>query len=144
MKSDRADRVWAMLALASANPRGLDLGYSRITGFIGRDKSPGKVRSALLVAGLGGLSRINAGAVDSLNRRYGLGLGHRTSWTRMIDGAAALGQPGTVIALSGTGLQAPSWAIVPGAHLYHVLAALERTRQDYTARMIAAEALSRT
>src|SRR5258707_12029355 len=51
------------------------------------------------------------------NRRYGLALGHRTTWTRMIDGAAALGQPGTVIALSGTGLQTPGWANVPGAHL---------------------------
>src|SRR5258707_15887782 len=78
------------------------------------------------------------------NRRYGLALGHRTTWTRMIDGAAALGQPGTVIALSGTGLQTPGWANVPGAHLYHILAALERTGQDFTARMIAAEALSRT
>ena len=104
MKNDPADRVWAMLALSSANPRGLDLSYSRITGFIGRDKSPGKVRSALLVAGLGGLGRINTGSVVSLNRRYGLALGHRTSWTRMIDEAAARGQPGTVIALSGTGL----------------------------------------
>jgi hypothetical protein len=144
MKNEAGDRVWAMLALASANPRGLDLSYSRITGFIGRDKSPGKVRSALLVASLGGLGRINAASVDSLNRRYGLGLGHKTSWTRMIDGAAALGQPGTVIALSGTGLQAPGWLNVPGSHLYHVLAALERTGQDFTARMIAAEALSRT
>jgi len=144
MKNEPADRVWAMLALSSANPRGLDLSYSRITAFIGRDKSPGKVRSALLVAGLGGLGRINAGSVDSLNRRYGLALGHRTTWTRLIDRAAALGQPGTVLALSGTGLQTPLWSNVPGSHLYHVLAALKRTGQDFTARMIAAEALSRT
>ena len=144
MKNEPGDRVWAMLALGSANPRGLDLSYSRITGFIGRDKSPGKVRSALLVAGLGGLGRINAGSVDSLNRRYGLALGHRTTWTRLIDRAAALGQPGTVVALSGTGLQTPGWVNVPGAHLYHILAGLERTGQDFTARMIAAEALSRT
>jgi hypothetical protein len=144
MKNEPADRVWAMLALSSANPRGLDLSYSRITAFIGRDKSPGKVRSALLVAGLGGLGRINAGSVDSLNRRYGFALGHRTTWTRLIDRAAALGQPGTVLALSGTGLQTPLWSNVPGSHLYHVLAALKRTGQDFTARMIAAEALSRT
>jgi hypothetical protein len=144
MKNEPADRVWAMLALSSANPRGLDLSYSRITAFIGRDKSPGKVRSALLVAGLGGLGRINARSVDSLNRRYGLALGHRTTWTRMIDHAAALGQPGTVLALGGTGLQTSDWANVPGSHLYHILAGLERTGQDFTARMIAAEALSRT
>ena len=58
--------------------------------------------------------------------------------------AAALGQPGTVLALSGTGLQTPSWANVRRAHLYHRSRALERTGQDFTARMIAAEALSRT
>ena len=33
---------------------------------------------------------------------------------------------------------------VPPAHLYHSLVALERAGQDFTARMIAAEALSRT
>jgi hypothetical protein len=33
---------------------------------------------------------------------------------------------------------------VPPSHLYHAVAALSRTGQGFTARMIAAEALSRT
>jgi hypothetical protein len=136
------DRCWAMLALGAPNVS--DAASRRITGFIRRDQSPHKVRSAFLVAGLAGLGRISADTANSLNRRYGLGLGGTTSWTRMIDASAARGQAGTVLVLTGTGLQTPAWDRVPPAHLYPAIAALERTKQDFTARMIAAEALSRT
>jgi hypothetical protein len=102
------------------------------------------VRSALLVAGLAGLGRISADTANTLNRRYGLGLGHVTSWTTMIDSAAGRGQAGTVLVLTGTGFQTPRFDRVPPSHLYHAIAALNRTGQDFTARMIAAEALSRT
>ena len=137
-----ADRCWAMLALSAPDVAGA--GTSRIGGFIRRDKSAGKVRSALLVAGLAGLGRISTDDANSLNRRYHLGLGMTTSWTKMIDAAAGRGQAGTVLVLTGTGLQTPNWEKVPAAHLYHAIAALKRTGQDFTARMIAAEALSRT
>jgi hypothetical protein len=49
-----------------------------------------------------------------------------------------------VLVLTGTGLQAPSFDAIPPAHLYHAVAALKTTGQDFTARMIAAEALART
>ncbi|HEX6742132.1 MAG TPA: hypothetical protein VF079_10120, partial [Sphingomicrobium sp.] len=144
MDGEAGDRCWAMLALASPDPRGLDLSTSRINGFIGRDKSPGKVRSALLVAGLAGLGRINADTAEGLSRRNGLGIGRQSVWTRMIDAAAGRDQPASVLVLVGTGFQVPDFAGVPGAHLYHSVAGLVRTRQDYSARMIAAEALART
>ena len=142
MDDEEADRCWAMLALAAPNIA--DVGSNRISSFIGRDKSPGKVRSAFLVAGLAGLGRITTDQANSLNRRYGLGLGTTTSWTRMVDASAGRGQAGTVLVLAGTGFQTPSWLRVPASHLYHAVTALERTGQDFTARMIAAEALSRT
>jgi len=142
MDSADSDRCWAMLALASPNIA--DVGNSRIASFIRRDKSRDHVRSALLVAGLAGLGRISGDTANSLNRRYGLGLGHVTSWTSMIDAAATRGQPGTVLVLTGTGFQTPSFERVPAAHLYHAISALSRTGQGFTARMIAAEALSRT
>jgi hypothetical protein len=142
MDNGPGDRCWAMLALSSPNIA--DVGSSRISAFIRRDKSPQRLRSALLVAGLAGLGRISTDTANSLNRRYGLGLGVATRWTRMIDAAAGRGQAGTVLALTGTGLQTRSWEKVPAAHVYHAIAALERTGQDFTARMIAAEALSRT
>jgi len=46
--------------------------------------------------------------------------------------------------MAGTGFQTPDFAQVPASHLYHVVAGLVRTHQDFTARMIAAEALART
>lgn len=144
MSDVNGDRCWAMLALGAPSANGIDLSYGRITTFIGRDASPGKIRSALLVAGLVGLGRINERSANSLNQRYDLGLGRRTSWTRMIDSAGRMGQAGTVLVLTGTGLQTTSFEHVPAAHLYHSLVALKRTGQDFTARMIAAEALSRT
>jgi len=137
-----ADRCWAMLALAS--PGVADVGTSRLSAFLRRDKSPNRIRSALLVAGLAGLGRISNDTANTLNRRYGLGLGRTTSWTRMIDGAAGRGQGGTVLVLTGTGFQTASFDKLPAAHMYHAIAALSRTNQDFAARMIAAEALSRT
>jgi hypothetical protein len=144
MDGDAADRSWAMLALGAPDPRGLDLSNSRISTFINHDKSEGKVRSALLVAGLAGLGRIEAGTAESLSRRFGLGIGRQSTWTKMIDAAAGRNQPATVLILAGTGLQTPNWIDVPGSQQFHIVAGLVRTRQDYTARMIAAEALSRT
>ena len=49
-----------------------------------------------------------------------------------------------MLVLTGTGFQTSDVAQLPAAHLYHAIAALNRTGQQYTARMIAAEALSRT
>jgi hypothetical protein len=137
-----ADRCWAMLVLGA--PGVADVGSRQLNAFIGRDQSPNRIRSALLVAGLAGLGRIPADTANSLNRRHGLGLGRQSSWTRMIDASARRGQAGTVLVLTGTGFQTPRSDRLPAVHMYHAITALERTGQDFTARMIAAEALSRT
>jgi hypothetical protein len=142
MDDDDADRCWAMLALGAPNIA--EVSTSRVTAFINRDKSRNKLRSALLVAGLAGLGRITADDANSLNRRFGLGLQRQSSWTKIIDSAAGRGQAGSVLVLTGTGFQTADIAQVPAVHMYHAITSLERTRQDFTARMIAAEALSRT
>jgi len=140
MDDKAADRCWAMLALAS--PNSVDLG--RLGGFIDRDDSPNKKRSQLLVAGLAALGRIDLATAARLNNRYGLHLERTSNWTAMIDAAADRDQRATVLVLAGTGFQTGSWSGVPSAHLFHAVAALRKTGQDYTARMIAAEALART
>jgi hypothetical protein len=142
MSDEEGDRCWAMLSLGA--PGIANVGTGPIGAFIRRDTSPHKVRSAFLVAGLAGLGRISTDTANSFNRRYGLGLGTTTSWTKIIDASAGRGQAGTVLVLTGTGFQTSNWDRVPPAHLYHAIAALKRTGQDFTARMIAAEALSRT
>ncbi|WP_308516010.1 hypothetical protein [Sphingomonas flavescens] len=136
------DRCWAMLALAAPNVA--EVTARRVNAFIKRDNSRDHVRSALLVAGLAGLGRLNAETANSINRSNGLGLGHVTNWTRMIDAAAARGQGGTVLVLTGTGFQTPAYDRIPASHLFHAVSALGKTGQGFTARMIAAEALSRT
>lgn len=142
MDNENGDRCWAMLALAA--PGIADVGTGRISSFIKRDISRDRERSSLLVAGLAALGRIDAKTANSLNQRYDLGLGHQSSWTRAIDQAAARGEAGTVVILMGTGFQTAEVGRLPGSHLYHAIADLKRTGQDFMARMIAAETLSRT
>ena len=62
----------------------------------------------------------------------------------MMDGAAARGQGGTVAVLAGLGLGTRNTATLPSTHMFHAVAGLKRTGQDFIARMIAAEALSPT
>lgn len=144
MDGDDADKAWAMLALAAPENSRVDVSIGRVSAFISRDKSPNKKRSALLVAGLTGLGRIDADTADRLNRRNGLRLERRSRWTQMIDGTAVRGQAGSTLVLAGSGLQTASFADVPSSHLLHIVAALRRTGLEYTARMVAAEALART
>lgn len=144
MTDENSDRCWSMLALGAPAADGLDVSFARVSSFINRDKSRDRQRSALLVAGLSGLGRISASAANSLNRRFALGLSRQSSWTKMIDAAAGRGQAGTVLVMTGTGFQTRSLEQLPAVHMYHAITGLMRTGQGFTARMIAAEALSRT
>lgn len=144
MDDQYSDQVWAMLALGAPDGAGVDVSVSRINAFIDRDKSAGHKRSAFLVAGLAGLGRIDKATAGRLSGRFDLRLDHRSAWTRIIDRAAAFGQSGTVLVLTGTGFQSPTFDGIPPAHVYHSVAALKRSDMEYTARMIAAEALART
>ncbi|HEU5483178.1 MAG TPA: hypothetical protein VFU80_08830 [Sphingomicrobium sp.] len=144
MEDEPADRAWAMLALAAPEGARVDLSVGRVNAFIGRDNSEGKKRSALLVAGLAALGKLDIGAASRLNARYRLYIERASPWTQMVDAAARRRQPGSVLVLAGTGFQARDWDSVPSAHLFHVVMALRNTEQDFAARMIAAEALART
>ena len=138
------DAVWAMLALGAPDVSALGIDANRIEDFAKRDQSEGKQRTALLIAGLAGLGRIDADAAGQLNRDYRLGLGVETSWTRLIDGAMRRRQAGTAALLTASALQGRDFDEVRGIYLFHSLNALRQTGQQYLARMIAAEALART
>jgi len=143
MDDEPADACWAMLVLAAPS-KGVDTSFGRINAFIGRDDSKGRRRSALLVAGLAALGRIDPRTAARLNSRYDLGLNRPTRWTRMIDGAAQRGQQGTVNLLVATGMQTSRFGDVPASHLAHAVAAMRLSGQEYMARMVASEALART
>lgn len=141
---EAADRVWAMLALGAPDPAQLGIGAGRIDEFADRDESEGKQRTALLIAGLAGLGRIDAATAGRLSREHRLGLGAETSWTRLIDGAMRRRQDGTSILLTASALQGREYGDVGAVYLYHAVNALQRSGQEYLARMVAAEALART
>ncbi|HUG46021.1 MAG TPA: hypothetical protein VMK31_05870 [Sphingomicrobium sp.] len=143
MSDEHADPAWALLALGA--PEGIvATNAGRVNAFINRDTSPGLKRSALLVAGLAALGRLDIETASRLNARHRLHIGRTSSWSRMIDAAARRGQSGTVRVLTGTGMQAPDFKSLPSAHLFRSVMALRNTDQDFLARMIAAEALART
>lgn len=144
MDDDSADRVWAMLALGAPDTRGLGVSASRIEEFANRDESEGKRRTGLLVAGLAGLGRISGTTAGRLNSQYRLGLGGKTGWSDLIDGAMRRRQAGTSLVLTASALQGREFDRVRPLYLYHSINALQRTGQGYLARMIAAEALART
>lgn len=144
MDDEAADRAWAMLALASPDGTQVDVSAGRVNAFVSRDESVGKKRSALLVAGLAALGRLDVGTASRLNNRYKLKIERTTPWAQMIGAAARRNQRGSVLVLAGTGLQSASFESLPSAHLFHIVMALRNSGQDYLARMIAAEALART
>lgn len=144
MDDEPADQVWAMLALGAPNTSNLGVNAARVEEFADRDESENRQRTALLIAGLAGLGRIDSQTAGRLNREYGLGLGAETEWTRMMDGAMRRRQAGTSILLTASALQGREFDEVRAVYLFHAVTALRRTGQEYLARMIAAEALART
>ena len=144
MDDEPGDVVWAMLALGAPGGSAPAIDAGRIDDFADRDTSENKRRTALLIAALAGLGRIDPATAGQLNRSYGLDLGAETGWTRMIDGAMRRRQSGSSILLSASALQGLEFDQVQPVYLYHAVNALRRTGQEYLARMIAAEALART
>ncbi len=130
-------KAWALLATGSGGvpvtPAEFDDWRS--------DSDADDRRAGLLLAALAGLGSASGSGWDALRAE----LLPRTvnSWTRAIDAAAAAGRTGEVAILAATGVQGP-WTQVPPLHLYHIVAALTRTGRGQEARLIAAEALTRS
>lgn len=143
MDDEPGDRAWALLALGT-NSAQVDVSAGRINSFIGRDDSPDKVRSRLLLAGLAGTGRIDSATASRLNSRHELGMERTSVWTRLADDAGRRGQAGSAVLLAAIGLQSPSFERVGSAQLFHALSAIRASGLDHHARMIAAEALART
>lgn len=131
-----ADAAWALLAVGAPQPA-VDLSVGRIEHYVG---SADKQRARLLVAALAALGRLPVAEAV----RLGGPIDARNRWSDALDLAARAGQPGTVAILAATGLQTSGWNRVPASHLFHIILALRRTGQDAAARMIAAEALTRS
>ena len=138
--AETGSRGWAMLAVGA--PRAVvPVATGDVGGFGGDDN---KLRGRFLFAGLAGLGRVSSDDVQTLSESMNLTLGRQNSWSRALDRAVLQRQQGTVALLCAVGMQTNSWTYVPPEHLYRIVDALRRVGLEPEARMIAAEALSRT
>lgn len=138
---NRGSLGWALLALASPGTI-QPVEYGPLDDFYGNDNSEQGHRSALLLAGLAGLERIDADAQSDFGSELGVNITRETQWTRAISAAAQRGEQGTVALMAMAGLQAPSWSVVPASHLYYIVRSLRQVGLEAEARMIAAEAVT--
>ena len=132
---------WALIALGSpANVRPVE--YGPLDDFYGSDNSRNAHKSALLMAGLAGLGRIETDAQADFTRDLEVNITRQTDWTRAITAASERGEQGTVALMAIAGLQAPGWDLVPANHLYYIVRSLQKVGLTAEARMIAAEAVT--
>ncbi|MET0369804.1 MAG: hypothetical protein ABW039_00350 [Sphingobium sp.] len=135
-----ASEGWALLAVGAPSPV-VEISSDRITAYA--DASD-PTRGAMLVAALAGLARLPGADTGPLAQQFGIVLTPDSRWSRAIAAAAERRERGTVALLAAVGMQGSDWRSLPPAHLYHVVAALHRVGLDPEARMIAAEALTRS
>jgi hypothetical protein len=133
---------WALLAVAAPQLRSpVDGGALR--SYQSHDGSAKSRKSAFLLAGLAGLGRVNPNVRRDFAARLDINIDGQTRWTRAIDRAAAVDNPGLVALLAGLGMQGDGWGKMTPRYLYHIVGALNQVGLDGEARMIAAEAVAR-
>ncbi len=140
---DQGSDGWALLAVASPSKK-IPVSYGALDDFGDNDASEEQLRSKFLLAAIAGLGRADQQAIDDFASDLELDLGRSTRWTRAIQSAARRGQQGTVALLAAVGMQGRNWKAMSPLHLYHIIQSLQRVGLEPEARMIAAEALSRT
>lgn len=136
----RGSDGWAMLALADPRSSG-PVSYADVDAYRGAVSDARKAQ--LLVAGLGGLGRLDPADVERMAQTLSMPLDTQNSWTRAIDSAAVRREPGTVVLLAAVGMQTTDWRGVPPLALYHITRAMRAVGLEAEARMIAAEAIAR-
>lgn len=132
---------WALVTLGA--PGRVTLAdYGDLDEFYSNDDSDDGHKSALLLAGLAGLGRVESGARTDFADDLKINIARQTAWSKAITAAASRGEQGTVALMAVAGMQAPSWASVPAHHLYYIVRSLRQVGLEAEARMIAAEAVT--
>ena len=133
----------ALLALANPDMR-VRFGGDLVDAYNGAGATGDPRRTQIFLACLAGLGRLSEADIESAAQSYDLVVGAENSWTRAIAAAAENGEPATVMLLAGVGMQTPDWRGVSPEALFHIVTALRVAGLDGYARMMAAEALSRS
>jgi hypothetical protein len=132
---------WALVTLGA--PGRVTLAdYGDLDEFYSNDDSDDGHKSALLLAGLAGLGRVESGARTDFAGDLKVNIARQTAWSKAIAAAASRGEQGTVALMAVAGMQAPSWGSVPAHHLYYIVRSLRQVGLEAEARMIAAEAVT--
>lgn len=138
---DEGSLGWALIAVGA--PRQLQpVQYGPLDDFYGNYGSSDGHKSAMLLAGLAGLGRIDAEAQADFGGDLGIYVTRQSDWSRAISAAAERGESGTVALMAISAMQAPDWALVPASHLYYITRSLRQVGLEAEARMIAAEAVT--
>ena len=132
---------WALIAVGAPR-RNAVVQYGPLDDFYGDDSSADGHKSAMLLAGLAGLGRIDAEAQADFGGDLEINITRESNWTRAISAAADRGESGTVALLALAGLQRPDWSSIPANHLYYIVRSLRQVGLEAEARMIAAEAVT--
>lgn len=132
---------WALITLGAPG-RVAVADYGNLDEFYSNDDSVEGHKSALLLAGLSGLGRIETDARTDFADDLKVNISRQTAWSKAITAAAQRGEQGTVALMAIAGMQASSWSSVPAFHLYHIVRALRQVGLEPEARMIAAEAVT--
>lgn len=132
---------WALLAVGAPTLL-TPVGDGPLGDFRDGDDSARAHKSALLLAALAGLGRIEAEAQSDFGAELKVNVARQTAWSRAITAAAQRGEEGTVALMAIAGLQAPGWSGVPANHLYYIVRSLRQVGLEAEARMIAAEAVT--
>jgi len=131
---------WALVTLAA--PGSVSAAeYGDLDEFYGNDDTTDGHKSAVLLAGLTALGRIDSGARSDFAGDLKVNITQQTAWSKAIAAAADRGEQGTVALMAIAGMQAPSWSLVPAHHVYHIVRSLRQVGLEAEARMIAAEAV---
>jgi len=142
MSPEKSDPAWAILAVGAERPS-VDLSTNRIAGFADRAAETDPRRGRMLLAALAGLGRLTGADEVKLTQKYGVGIGTRSNWSRLLQQAANKRQPGTVALLVAAGMQHGDWRAISPAMFYTMIRSLVVVGLDGEARMIAAEAMTR-
>jgi hypothetical protein len=140
-KAEKGGDAWAMLALADPDA-GQTYKAGDISGYSGA-ADPNGFKRRMLFAGLAGLGRLSSADISSGAESFDVNIGAQNSWTRAIDRAARMNQPGLVVLLASVGMQTTDWRGVPPEVLYRTISAMRAVGLSGPARMIAAEAIAR-
>ncbi|MEK6636521.1 MAG: hypothetical protein AABY88_00405 [Pseudomonadota bacterium] len=140
---DPAMRAWGLLAVGSPS-KVVEWSLGRIRSYQSNAGNENARRGEFIFAAMAGLGRIDAKDVEPMAEDLAVPIGTQTRWTRALQRAVMGNEPATVALLCAIGLQKQNFKDIPAVQLYHVISALRRVGYANEARMIAAEALTRS